>query len=481
MRTLRFLIVAALAASCATNPATGKRQLMLMSEQDEIQLGRTSDQEVRKEMGVYSDAELQRYVSGVGLRLAHTAHRPAVPWTYSVVDASAVNAFALPGGFIYVTRGILPFLRDEAELAAVLGHETGHVDARHSAAAYSRQQLVGGGIALGGALFPKVGAVQGAADLALGVLFLKNSRGDELEADRLGVGYASLAGWAPGAMPDLLATLGRLDGASGSSRGVPNWALTHPPAADRVARVQEAVAAAQASGGTATNRTEFERHLDGLVFGDSREQGLVRGSEFLHPILRLAVKFPAGWEIANGADEVTATPDENGTAAMVLQLVDATTGNVAEVARTTMANAGFTEVNGRAMSINGLSPYVGTYEGRKNNQTVSLRAAFIHLPQAPPTQFVLLAGLATGDRFGAVQSQFDAAISSFRPLSQQEADRVQPNRIDFYVVRPGDTWESIARGPSGGATKAATLSIMNGRGPETPPRAGERVRIVVGG
>src|SRR5262245_7764681 len=140
--------VVAMLTACATNPATGKKQLMLMSEAQEIQLGKESDQQVRQEMGVYNDADLQNYVASVGAKLKQKAHRPNLPWTYTVVDAPAVNAFALPGGFIYITRGILPFLRDDAELAAVLGHETGHVDARHSAAQYSTQTALGGALAI---------------------------------------------------------------------------------------------------------------------------------------------------------------------------------------------------------------------------------------------------------------------------------------------------------------------------------------------
>src|SRR4029453_14850227 len=139
MKLARTLILVLIACGCATNPATGRHQVILMSEAEEIQLGRQSDAEVRKKMGIYKDGELQRYVKGVGDRLARAAHRPNLPWTFAVVDEPAVNAFALPGGYVYITRGILPFLRDESELAAVMGHEIGHVDARHQAAAYSRQ------------------------------------------------------------------------------------------------------------------------------------------------------------------------------------------------------------------------------------------------------------------------------------------------------------------------------------------------------
>src|SRR5262245_58331006 len=163
MKRVSQFVLLAVAAACATNPATGRRQLMLMSESQEIQLGKESDQQVRQEMGVYNDAELQKYIASIGARLSKQAHRPNLPWTYTVVDASAVNAFALPGGFIYITRGIMPFLRDEAELAGVLGHETGHVDARHGASQYSTQTALGGALAVGSVLSTRVGSVAGVA------------------------------------------------------------------------------------------------------------------------------------------------------------------------------------------------------------------------------------------------------------------------------------------------------------------------------
>jgi predicted Zn-dependent protease len=475
MKTLRVLVLALAAWGCATNPATGKRQIMLMSESEEIQLGKQNDAEVRKQMGVYQDPELQRYVAGIGARLAQTAHRPTLPWTFTVVDEPAVNAFALPGGFIYVTRGILPYLRNEAELAAVMAHEVGHVDARHSAQQYSQQTLAGGGLALLGIFVPETRPAQGLASAGLGALFLKFSREDELEADQLGVRYASLSGWEPKAMPGLLGTLARLDEATGSSRGVPNWALTHPPAADRVVKVQEAVAAAPGTGHT-TDEAQFERQIDGIVFGDSREKGIVRGNEFLHPILRFAVRFPDGWEIVNTDEQVTAQQSETSNVAMLLQATSAS-GPVDQIAPAQMAQAGWTPISGDHTTINGLDAYVGTYQGAINNVRAVIRAAHVRAGQ----QVYVIAGVAPASQFDAASRTFSQSIQTFRTLSQQEADRIQPNRVDFYTVRNGDTWDAIARRGGEGAVKPSTLAIMNGSDPGTPPRPGARVRVVVGG
>lgn len=474
MKSHYLLLAVVVAVGCATNPATGRRQLILMSEQEEVQVGRESDAEIRKQMGLYRDENLQKYVAGIGAKLASAAHRPNLPWTFAVVDEPAVNAFALPGGFIYVTRGILPFLRNEAELAGVLGHEVGHVDARHSAEAYSKQLGAGLGLAIAGILAPSTQPLQGVAGAGLGVLFLKYGRDAELESDRLGVGYAATSGWDPRGVPSLLATLGRLDDAGGSRRGVPNWALTHPPAEDRVTRVQEAVEAAP-PGGTATNAAAFERFLDGMVFGDSREKGIVRGNEFLHPILRFAVAFPTGWEVSNGDEQVSARQSESSNLAMLLQLTEGT-GAVQQLGPAQMAKAGWTEVEGSRTSINGLDAYLGTYQGVTNNTRVTIQAAHVRAGN----QTYVIAGVAPSQQFSGASGTFTSAIRSFRSLSQAEADRIQPNRIDFYVARDGDTWESIARDRSNGRVKASTLAIMNGREPALAPRAGDRLRIVVG-
>jgi predicted Zn-dependent protease len=319
-------------------------------------------------------------------------------------------------------------------------------------------------------------AAGAAAGLGLSLMFLKNGREAELEADQLGVGYTAASGWAPAGMTGLLGTLARLDAASGSRRGVPNWALTHPPAADRVQRVQEAVAAAAGSG-NATNQADFERQIDGIVVGDSREKGLVRGNEFIHPVLRFAVRFPEGWEIVNSDQQVAAQRDENSNQAMVLQLVQNASGSVEDTARAVTSKSGYREVSGDRTRINGLDAYVGTYEGVMNQTRIGLRIAHIRAGQ----QTYVVAGVAPAGQYAGAQPTFSAAIQTFRALSAQEADRIQPDKLDFYTVRAGETWQSIARSPSGGAVSAESLAIMNGVDPASAPRAGERVRIVVGG
>lgn len=462
-------------AACATNPATGKRELMLISEAQEIQMGREADADVRKTMGVYEDAAWQAYVTNVGMKLAKASHRPNLPWKFTVVDEPAVNAFALPGGFIYITRGILPYLKDEAELAAVLGHEVAHVTARHSASQISKQQAAGLGLALGGVLAPKYGTVFEVAGSGLGLLFLKYGREDELESDRLGTGYAAASGWDPAGMPGLLETLARIDEAGGSTRGVPNWALSHPPAADRVEKVQESVAAARTASpsGTARNRPQLEERLAGVVFGDSREKGMVRGREFVHPVMRFALTFPQGWEISNSDDAVTAQPGPEG-AAIILQAGTAS-GNLQQTADTSMLKSGFQRLEGGARTINGLPFFVGLYQGLIENTPATAEAGFVRLAGRDDVFRIL--GVAAQAQFNNVRPAVDATIASFRELSVSEANAIQNRRIEFYSVKDGDTWTSLAAA-GGNVVKPATLAIINGQPPGSQPRPGSRIRTV---
>ena len=290
------VVLLGLVAACATNPVTGRRELAFMSEAQEIAIAQESDAQIKGEMGVYNDPELQAYVSDMGQRMARISERPQLPWRFTVVDVPAVNAFAVPGGAIYVTRGILPFLDSEAELAGVIGHEIGHVTARHSAQQYTRQVSGQVGLLALGIFVPQARPFGQLSGQALGVLFMKYGRDDELQADRLGARYEATLGWDPAGAPAFLSTLGRLAEAAGDRRGVPNWMSTHPEPLSRVRDIQLTVDELKSTGGSfATNRDEWLRRVDGVVYGDNPEQGLARGSAFLHPVLRFRIDFPGQW------------------------------------------------------------------------------------------------------------------------------------------------------------------------------------------
>ena len=467
-------------AACATNPVTGQREYNLMSEAQEAQLGQEMDPQVRAEMGLYPDSGLQEYVQGVGMRLAKASERPDLPWRFAVVDVPAVNAFALPGGYIYITRGLLAHLDNEAELAGVLGHEIGHVTARHAARAYTRQTSVGIGAAVTSVFFPEAAPYAAAAQTGLGVLFLKYDRNQEVQSDSLGARYAAKEGWQPAGMEGVLETLGRIS-VSADRRGVPNWLATHPQPADRVAKVSadvEALAATRPAAQWTVNRDEYLKRLDGLMFGDNPREGLVRGREFIHPDMRFRLAFPEGWKIENGKEQVTARPPEIRDAMMTLELVpDAQGPSLEAVAASSMQKAGFTRLGGENTRINGIPAFVGVYDGRtKDGQAVRVRAAHIRLDG----RVLLLAGIASEPRYPQAERAFDASIRSFAPLDAAEAARIKPNRLGFTTVRRGDTWQGLAE-RTGGLIPASDLAVLNGSAPDTTPPEGQRVKIVIAG
>ena len=471
----------AVAAACATNPATGKREVSLMSEQQEIATGQQMDGEVIKEMGVYDDPALQRYVSDIGMRLAKISPRPNLPWKFTVVNQPAVNAFALPGGFIYITRGIMPFLNDEAELAGVLGHEIAHVTARHSAQQYTKATSATIGMTLLSIFVPQARPLQGLTETALGVMFLKFGRDDENQADELGAQYAAQSGWDPHGVASMLGTLDRIDAAQGSARGVPNWLSTHPAPANRVEHMQQVIAKIpnppQGAGMEERDRLAFLQRVDGIIFGDRPEEGIVRGNEFLHKDLRFGLTFPRGWAVQNTPQQVVSKAPET-DAYVLLELVPQANGSLDQIAVGSMQKAGFRAVDGNRTQVHGLNAFVGTYQGTMQGLGDTIvRAAHI----AHDSRVFMVAGLAPRQIFQSVQGQLDAAVGSFRPLSAQEAANLQPNRVDVYTVRQGDTWDSIAARAGEGTIKPSTLAIMNHHDPAEPPPVGTQIKIVVSG
>jgi len=486
IRLCLFLTLLVTVAACATNPVTGKRGMSLLSEAEELAIGQQQDAEIRKEMGVYDNPELQRYVNDIGQQLARVSHRPNLPWSFTVVDNPAINAFALPGGYVYLTRGILAYLDDEAELAGVLGHEIGHVTARHAAQAYTRQAQAGIGLTILSIFIPATAPFADLGSAGLSVLFLRHGRDAELEADRLGVEYGSRAGYDPAGVPRFLATLARVDALS--ERGVPNWLATHPDPGSRVTKAEPVAGKFASDEARALNRDQYLERIEGMVFGDRVEDGIVRGNEFLHPLLRLAVKFPEGWEITNTPQAVLAQ-EPGAEHFMVLQQVEqvrlprqgyGSQGGqaIAEAAVAAMRNAGYTVVDGRIERINGNEAHVGLYRGNaKDVGKVLMRAAHI----AIGGQLYVVAGFAPEKEFEQVDKDILPSVQTFRQLTTAQASQVRPNRLGFYTAKSGDSWQSIAARQGRNLVNAATLAIMNDRDVHVQPNAGERVKLVVEG
>ena len=328
----KLILCLLLLSACVRNPATGKREVVLVSESQEIAMGQQSDVQAREEYGVVDNAALQSYVQAMGRKLAAVSHRPVLDWHFTVVDSPVVNAFAIPGGYIYLTRGILAYLGSEAELAGVMGHEIGHVTARHSVRQMTRTQLAQIGLGVGGVLSPAFGQFGNLAESGLGLVFLRFSRDNEREADRLGVEYAARAAYDPREVSNFFEVLGRLSGAN-DRQTIPGWLSTHP---DPPQRVQTTRMLAQewiqmlglTEDRMAVNRDSLIRNIDGMVFGNDPREGFSEGAQFYHPVLEFQIVFPEGWQVENTRTAVLAL-DPQQAAQMQLRVAKAPAGTTA--------------------------------------------------------------------------------------------------------------------------------------------------------
>ncbi|HEX5107323.1 MAG TPA: M48 family metalloprotease [Vicinamibacterales bacterium] len=335
------LVVAALAA-CAVNPATGKRQLSLVSNDDEIAMGQEEAQKVAASMPILQQQAVQDMVKRVGMEMAKSSERPELPWSFTVLDDPVVNAFALPGGPIFITRGIITHMNSEAELASVLGHEIGHVTARHSASQMSKQQVASLGLGVASVISPTAAQYAGLAQQGLGILMLKYGRDDETQADGLGYRYMLKASWDPREAVKMFQMLQKTSGTD-KEGAPPTWMSTHPDPGDRAQRASARLneLANTNLDSLRRNREQFLRAIDGLSYGENPRDGFFRGSTFYQPDLALQITFPDGWQTAN-QPQVVAAREPEGKA--LVQVQAAKGASPTEAARAFFSNQGFSNV-----------------------------------------------------------------------------------------------------------------------------------------
>ncbi len=471
-RVVPLAVLALVFVNCATNPATGARELMLVSEGQEVAMGRQADPAVVASFGLYPDSGTQRFVSQIGLGMAAISERPGLPWSFRVVDDPVINAFALPGGFIYITRGIMAHFNSEAQLAAVVGHEIGHVTARHSASQMSRQQLAQVGLVAGMVLAPDLQDYIGIAGASLQLLFLKYGRDDEREADLLGFRYMQRESYDAREMPPVFAMLGAVSAASGAER-VPGWLSTHPDPEDREQRIQALIAqSGRDFSGTRVARDEYLRRLDGMVYGQNPREGFFRGATFLHPDLEFQIDFPSGWQTVNQKQAVLGQSPKK-DAVMELRLADQATPEAA--AREFLGQEGITPGRTRSQQINGLPATIAEFQATTEQGTLQGLVAFISYNELT---FRLLA-YAASNNWSAYQGAVGQSFGSFDRLTDTRALSVQPLRLSIVQLDRGMTMRQfVERYPS--PESVERLALLNQVDPDEPMDRGRLVKRVVG-
>lgn len=453
LRTSVLVLFAVAVSACGTtnvNYVTGQEQRGAYTWQQEVQIGREADQQIVAQYGVYNDAELSAYVDRVAREVLQTsaytdpatpAEVRSTPFYFRVLDSPVVNAFALPGGYVYVTRGLLAFLNNEAQLSVVLGHEIGHVLARHSSTRAQRAQLGQLGV-LGAAV---LGGVIGGGRVAEGILnygsqgaqllTLSYGRDAEREADRAGVAYAEFAGYDASEASSFFRSLQRLGAESGQA--LPNFLSSHPDPGERETTIQEL--AAQYEGNTETNAAEYLRQIDGIVIGDDPRQGYTEGSTFYHPELRFAFDYPPGWNVQNSAQAVTIAQPNNGAA---LQLTLSQAASPTEAAQAFGAQQGVQVTDNRRLDVNRL-PAV-RLEGQVAQQqgATQFTATFVELDN----RVYQILGIAPSASFNTYANALRSTGASFRRLTDRRYLDRQAVRLSVETAPSSTTLQELLRG-----------------------------------
>lgn len=418
---------AAALSACAVNPATGERELSLVSEGQEIQMGREADPQIVAQMGLYPDSSIQRYVRDIGLRLAAESERPDLPWTFRVLDDPTVNAFALPGGFIYITRGILTHLTNEAELAGVLGHEIGHVTARHSASQMSRAQLAQIGLVAGMVFSETVRDYAGVASQSLGLLFLKFGRDDESQADELGIRYMTREGYDPRELAGVMRMLSRTSELSSGGGRVPEWLSTHPDPANRSEAILSQVAAGDYAAATTVERDGFLRRIDDMPFGPDPREGFTENGVFHHPELAFRLDT-RGWQVSNQKTAVQFIAPDGG-AAVILTIGS---GSAESALREFGNQDGVSLGSASRVDVNGSPGVRAPFQAQTQDGTLAGEVVFL---EYGGNTYRLL-GLSSASGWSSAAPTARAIQQSFRRETDPEVLSARPDRVQ--VVSLGD-------------------------------------------
>ncbi len=477
--SVALLIAAALGSGCSTNPATGQQQFTVIGPEQEAALGRDEHPKILEEFGgVYEeDTELNAYVAGIGARLRAVSEFNDQPFTFTVLDSDAVNAFALPGGYVYVTRGLVALANSEAELAGVIAHEIGHVTARHTA-----QRVTTGLFAnLGAAVLGAALGNQAIADLAqvgAAVYVQSYSRDQEFEADQLGIRYLTRASYDPHAMASFLASLeadnrleSKLAGREGREAEASLFS-SHPRTPDRIKRAADA-AEAKLVAQPFVGEAEYLARIDGMLFGDSPEEGFVRGRVFAHPRLGFRFEVPEGFRLRNTSRAVAALSRDGAVIQFDGEKVSANV-SMTRYLSDWLAESPVERIE--SITVNGLAAVTAVTKGRTDSGPVDVRAVAIRFSADQVYRFLFATPVRTT---AALAEALRRTTYSFRALTAAEAAALRPRRVRLVRVGAGDTAESIARLMAYDDLPLDRFLALNGLAPGQPLEPGRPVKVVV--
>lgn len=453
------------------NPATGRPQLDLVGESGELRYGRKADHDLTQTVGVYEHEDFGRRVTEIGAALASHSERSQLPWTFRVLDDPAVNAFSVPGGYVYVTRGLLTHLNSDEQLAAVIAHEVGHITARHSVEQMSRGVLSGLGVGVASTVDPDGRGIGGFARAAATVSFLSHSREDEYEADQLALRYLRRASWPPGALPEVFDVLGRVEEQALQGRQLPTLLRTHPTSKDRFLRLTAQLQPADTR--SKGPDPAYLRRLDGMLFGADPTEGFFVEETFVHPRLKLRMDFPVSWTRINQRRAVLAASPE-GDALVRLAPADEDDPSAGldafeQALGVPLQNRRVEQREGHAVHRAELDVPAEPGKG--------VRGWVAYVPHGG--QVFQLVGLCLQNQIPRFEANVEAWIRSFTTLRSPAALAVQPMRVEIVELKREMTLEEFSKTyPS--VIDLETLTIINQADASEPLERGRLVKRVTG-
>lgn len=490
MKYLSFILIAFISLfieSCAINPVTGKKQLNFMSESQEMAIGKESDPEVIAQFGLYPNDAMQAFIKEKGTLMVKKSHRPDLPFVFRVLDSPVINAFAMPGGYVYFTRGIMAHFNNEAQFAGVLGHEIGHITARHSAQQYTKQMI--SQIALmGGMMFSeKFRNMSEQAMQGMQLLFLKFSRDDETESDMLGVKYSSAIGYDANEMADFFKTLERSSQKDGER--IPEFYSTHPDPGNRYNSVKKLAGEYQQANNLTNlliNRNQYLQMIDGIVYGENPLQGYLDKTNyvFYHPEMKLEYPIPKDWQYQNSPQAVQAAP-KDGNAAIILTMSQQKTFQEASAEILKAYNLKLSS-SATQSKINGLDAYTFLAEevpaSTSNTQTQTQATDDVLMVLTTLYDYnnniYILHGMTSKKEYNAFKSYFNYSMNGFKPLTDPKRINVLPERIKIVTVNTDATFKSIMAANNIASDRYEEVAILNGMEQSTIVKKGMLVKML---
>jgi len=447
-----------------------------MSEQKEIALGKESDPAIVSSYGLYEDPTLQKFIDEKGQEMARISHRPNLNYEFKILDSPVVNAFAVPGGYVYFTRGIMAHFNNEAEFAGVLGHEIGHITARHSAKQYSKQMVGQVGLIAGVVLSPGVRNNFQQIQQGMGLLFLKFGRDAESQSDQLGVAYSTEVGYDSEEMAGFFKTLSRMREGTGAET-IPTFMSTHPDPGDRFNNVKQLTEVEQAKypqKNFVVERNDYLQMIDGLVYGEDPKGGYVENDNFYHPVMKFQFRIPRGWRSANSPSQFQMA-DPDGKAMMALTLGQGKT--LEEAAQAFISSNQLTLLSSDQGTVNGF-PAIALVADQVNEQDPAQNIRILNYIIDYEGMILQIYGVTLKSTFSAFRSTFQNTMKSFDKLTDPSKINVKPDYIRIKTVSKPGTLSSVLSQYSVSGDDKQEHAVLNGMELSDQVSAGTLIKVV---